>query len=761
MQRVRLSILFFLIGMSYYAIAQQKRLDSLLVINNGYHKQDSLKAVYLKDVFRAYANLKNYPKFRIYADSAVLIAAALPDKSSLAYIYQRMGVVFHISDRLQSITYYRKSIEIAKTADAVKIEAGSYLNLGALYLSISDYAASLDAHERALALYLSIGDKDQMTSCYMNIADIYTGMNQHVKSMEYARKALALFEIGKNYRGVSVACDVIGSTYLIASDKELMEMGIEPANRFRKASESFDKGLKAALLVNDKGLIATFFSDFGRLNDMLGKKEVALQYFLKAQDMSKNEESDREIYLDNLITSGIFYLKKMNEIEKGSGLLYQALILSQQITRLGSQLDIFNALSDMHANKRNFDSALYYYRKAIIIRDSISNQEKEKEITRKQLKLDFGIKEREYKETQQLTDAKLKQQVLLAGQQERELLVRKQQLEISNKEKSLQRLKFLQKQVEFENAQKLQSARLTRKELEKKLETHTRDQKINEQQQQISFTKKLTLFMEILLFILSIAAFAVYKAKQRMAKLNTLVSAQKDELQELGKVKDKIFSIVSHDMRAPVNHLVAFSSLLEEGEIEQEKLAKYIEQIKGTLEHTSSMMENLLNWAASQMHGFTPVMEAVNLSPILQDIINGLAPNSHKKNISFRNSVMNDVLVSGDKNMVELIIRNLLSNSIKFSGHNSAVEIFSNKGKDNTVSLSIKDQGVGISEAKVNLINASSVRSLESTYGTDKEKGTGLGLMLCKHFAFLMKGNISVESKEESGSVFTISLPAL
>lgn len=761
MQRVRLLIIFFLIGMSYHAIAQQKRLDSLLVINNSYHKQDSLKVIYLKDVFRAYASLRNYPKCKVYADSAMMIATTLPNKSILAYIYQRIGVVYHITDRLQAITNYRKSIEIAKIAGSIKIEAGSYLNLGALYLSIPDYSSSLDAHERALVLFLSVGNKEEMTSCYMNIANIYNGMNLHVKSIEYARKALALFETSKSERGIAVACDVLGSTYLIATQNELIEVGNAPDSRFILASELFEKGLKSALKINDKGMIASFYSDFGRLNDMLGKNELALQYFLKAQEMSKHEDADREIYLDNLVTAGIFYLNRMNEIEKGSEILFHALRVSQQITRIGPKLDIYNALSDMHARKSNFDSALFYYRKAIITRDSISNQEKEKEITRKQLKLDFDIKEREYKETQQLTDVKLKQQVLLAGQQEQELLVRKQQLEISNKEKSLQRLKFLQKQVEFANEQKLQSARLTQKELEKKLETHNRDQKIQEQQQQISANNKLMLFLAALLLILSIAAFVVYKAKQRMSKLNKLVSAQKDELQELGKVKDKIFSIVSHDMRAPVNHLVAFSSLLEEGEIEQEKLAKYIEQIKGTLDHTSSMMENLLNWAASQMHGFTPVTEPVNLLPILQDCINGLAPNSNKKNISFSNSAMNDVFVSGDKNMVELIIRNLLSNAVKFSGHNSKVDIFLKKGKGSTVSLCIKDEGVGISKAKVNLMNASSMRSLESTYGTDKEKGTGLGLMLCKHFAFLMKGNISVVSEEGSGSVFTISLPAL
>jgi len=228
----------------------------------------------------------------------------------------------------------------------------------------------------------------------------------------------------------------------------------------------------------------------------------------------------------------------------------------------------------------------------------------------------------------------------------------------------------------------------------------------------------------------------------------------------MGKVKDKIFSIVSHDMRAPVNNLIAFSSLLEDGHIEQEKLVLYIDQIKGTLDHTSALMENLLNWAASQMQGFTPVMEEVNLFDIIHNVMKGIEQSLVKKKLRLDNAVTKDLLVKGDRNMIELIIRNLLNNAVKFSKQGGRLEIFISDGSANKTLLAVRDNGVGISEAKVKLINAATVHSLESTIGTDKEKGTGLGLMLCKHFALLMNGNIFVESREGTGSLFTISLPS-
>jgi signal transduction histidine kinase len=287
-----------------------------------------------------------------------------------------------------------------------------------------------------------------------------------------------------------------------------------------------------------------------------------------------------------------------------------------------------------------------------------------------------------------------------------------------------------------------------------------RDQQIDAQNAALGANRRLSFFLGTLAVIVLAVAIFIFKSRMKTVKLNRLVSEQKSELEELVKVKDKIFSIVSHDMRAPINNLVAFGSLLEEGEIGQEKLAKYIDQVKGTLDHTSSMMENLLNWSASQMQGFTPVTASVLLNEVVVNVIAGLEPALQKKKLQLDNRLLSDIIVSGDSNMIELIIRNLLSNAIKFSAPGTRLELFQAKDKDNhQVVVSVKDNGLGLPQSKVDKINAASVLTMESTYGTNKEKGTGLGLMLCKHFAGLMKGKISVTSKEGQGSVFSLSLP--
>jgi signal transduction histidine kinase len=669
----------------------------------------------------------------------------------LALAYYRAGGTFHNINKERAITYYNKTIETAKENNLLRPESAGYLNLGALYMDIGDYPKSLDAHEHALALFEQLHDEGGMNSCYMNISSIYVSMGQNVKGMEYARKALKVFETDPAKRGIAVACDVIADLYFKATDAELIAMGVSPANRLKEISATLNKGLKAALQTDDNSLTSNFYRNFGRLNELQGNITVAQQNYRKAADIIGGD-MDEESYADNLIALGNFYINTLKDLPAGVGMIHSALVSAKKLGNAESQEEALLALSNAHERQRNFDSALLYFRQAIVVKDTINSKEREQETTRRQLKLDFDIKERDYKNAQQLADVRLKQQ-------EQEILLRNQELQLSDKEKTLQRLTFLQKQAELESQKNFQASQLKEEHQKADYDRKIKDQQINVQNVQLNANRRLSVFLAILAVIILSGATLIYKSRQKTVKLNKLVSEQKLALEDLVKVKDKIFSIVSHDMRAPVNNLIAFSSLLAEGEIGQEKLALYLEQIKSTLDHTSSMMENLLNWSASQMQGFTPVIEDVNICSVVEQVIQGLSYSFEKKKIVLNNTVREDAFVKGDRNMVELITRNLLSNAVKYSNPGGILAIFIEQRNDK-ITLSVRDNGVGMSQEKADAINSSSVYSVLSTAGTAKEKGTGLGLMLCKHFAAMMQGNIRVESEAGKGSTFNMILPA-
>ncbi|MEQ1625322.1 MAG: HAMP domain-containing sensor histidine kinase, partial [Sediminibacterium sp.] len=458
-----------------------------------------------------------------------------------------------------------------------------------------------------------------------------------------------------------------------------------------------------------------------------------------------------------VLNIGRIYLKQA-KLDQSLSWLRLALSGSRELKNQILEKDALFNLSQLHEKQQHFDSAYFFYKQFIAINDAINNDDRKREISRKQLQFEFASKEKEYQTNQQLAENRIAQQQAFAIQQQQELSLREKQLELTNREKQIQQLNYLKKQAELETEKKLSTAQLKQKDLEKKLEMGIADQKLKDQQLQLTNNQRISYILGLFALVVTIAAIFAYKAKQKMQKLNELVLEQKTELEEMGKVKDKVFSIVSHDMRAPVNNLIAFGSLLEDDTIPQEKLALYLDQIRGTLDHTSTMMENLLNWASSQMQGFEPVMEMINVQPIIADCLEGMTPALQKKQIEIDNQLSHSLMVFGDKNMFELVVRNLLNNALKFSHQQSLIKVYAQQEMGTYCSIVIADKGIGLSQEKLKLVNSSNLRSLASTPGTNREKGTGLGLMLCKHFARLMEGRISATSIEGQGSTFQLHL---
>ncbi|NCI46524.1 tetratricopeptide repeat-containing sensor histidine kinase [Sediminibacterium soli] len=744
-------LLFFFWIYAVPAVGQNKRLDSLLSLNNQHHSPDSVKCILLKDIARSYLQLKNPERMELYIDSALLVASRLPTRKPITYLYNRLGAMFHNADRFRAIQYYNKAIENARQTGYLRMEGGSLLNLGALYMTIQDYPKSLDAHEQALRTFTVMRDTADIASCYMNMSYIYNNMGQKEKGMEYIKKALRSFETDNQGRGMAVAYQEIASTYMNATDQELQRMGVQPANRWREAASVLDKGLKKSLFTADESLISSFYAALGKLNERLGDVAAAKRNYLQAVAILKDKQ-DEESYPDNLVYAGRFLANMAQEKASGLALLHEALVAARKNSSMGSVGDALGALSSVHERTGDYDSALIYFKKEILVRDSIFSREKEQEITRRQMKIDFDIREKDYQNAQQLSDIRLRQQ-------QQEILLRNQQLQISDKEKRLQRLVFLQRQAELQKQKEQQAGLLHREQMESEYRQKTSAQEIGLKNVQLASNRRLSLFLAVVVIVMIVAAMLIYQSRRKTVRLNRLVSEQKQSLEELVDVKDKIFSIVSHDLRGPVNNIVALSSIIEEEAIEKETLQLYVNQIKRTLDHTSTLMENLLNWSASQMKGFRPVIEHVDICQVAERTLAGMDRVLQNKHLKAVNKLMPGLYVSGDRNMIELIMRNLLSNAIKFSRPGDMLELSADR-QDAAIVFAVKDNGVGMAETKVQYINNPAILSVESTSGTQKEKGTGLGLMLCKHFAAMMGGTITVKSAQGQGSRFYVALPA-
>jgi len=240
-----------------------------------------------------------------------------------------------------------------------------------------------------------------------------------------------------------------------------------------------------------------------------------------------------------------------------------------------------------------------------------------------------------------------------------------------------------------------------------------------------------------------------------LEKANKEISTQKEKLESINNIKDKLFSIISHEFRSPLNSLKGALSLVQHGAITHDELVDLSKDITDKINNTSIFLDNLLNWARSQMQGIDVKKRLFSLHKLVKSNFDLLGSQAKKKKLDLINNIPEDFVIEADEDMVHLVIRNLISNAIKFSLDNGIIEI-TVKEKDAITEISVKDNGVGIPEA--NLKHLFALDSI-TTVGTANEKGTGLGLMISKNFISAHGGTIWLDSKENQGSTFTFTIP--
>ena len=235
---------------------------------------------------------------------------------------------------------------------------------------------------------------------------------------------------------------------------------------------------------------------------------------------------------------------------------------------------------------------------------------------------------------------------------------------------------------------------------------------------------------------------------------NKMLLLQNAEFQRLNAEKAKLFSIVAHDLRAPLNSIQNYLQFLREFDLDPQEKEDVEAQLLESTRITSEMLVNLLTWGQSQMGGISVNIQRVNL---LQSVLNTIEMESSlaaMKGIDFGYRIDPHLDLLADVNVLQLIIRNLLHNSVKFTEEGGRIFLEALKVEDECI-INISDSGIGISDEQKAKIFSS---GLKSGKGTHNENGMGLGLVLCKEFATRMNGTISFNSSEGEGSVFSLRL---
>lgn len=575
-----------------------------------------------------------------------------------------------------------------------------------------------------------------------------------------AKKSLVKAEaIAKKSKDPNLIADVAhnyaASYYIVGTYDVALQKFIEALSLY----EETDNKLGIAKCLIGQGLI----------QQGIGRNKEAIKLFQKANTIIK-ELNDTVLESKVYLNIGISQIE-LKEIDESYDNFHKSLKLAVQNKDSNMEHLSQNRLGNLHYLRNDLDSSVYYYKKVL---DANQANQWEKSFANTGLS-EVYIKKGDYKKAEEYG---LKGFEAAKNTQAKWDIARAAEiLSIAYKNDHNYELAFKYLAIcksyndSLFNDAKLKEInllQLKRKEAENEKLVAKNEAAQHKLKNTRLFSVSVILFMLYLLTIIyqytknnkvREKLYSELELKnQDIESQQMLITAQNHNLSELNQTKNKLFSILSHDLRSPIASIQQVLGLLREGEISSEELKVLAEHLITQVDSTSIMLNNILHWSMTQLDGAKINKENIDLEKVVKDSIAGLNLMAKAKEIKFiHTNSEKDTVVDADKGHVQIILNNLLSNAIKFTPIAGTIEI--RYSEDGTfIHMHINDSGKGISQAKIEEILNFDKRVV-SEKGTGFEEGTGLGLLLVKQFLSDNNGQLDIVHHQEGGTEFIASLP--
>lgn len=590
-----------------------------------------------------------------------------------------------------------------------------YNHFGSLYANFSKYDQAIDYYNSSIEINKKLKRKRSIASSLNGLGIIYWERGDLETALN---KYLEAFEIAEELDDKGLQTTLMINMALIYSDE----------NQNAKALETFNKILELAISDNDIENQAVIYNNIAILFQKEKDFEKALEYFKKSYSLHNEIGNEAGIALTmNNIGENHF---KSGKIPEAIFYLDNSLAINRSL-KLETEI-VYNleTLSKIYLFSGKLQKAEPIINEGLKISKRIKTKVMERNFL--QLKSEFFYSAGNYKDAYKTFELynKLKDSLT----------------EVSRSDN----IAHLQTRFESERKDKENEIlRVTNELTQAKLDKER------------TFTNYLIVFFVITITLLILVYF-LYKSKAninlRIQKINGMLEESNQKLKIINATKDRFFSIIAHDLRAPFNSILGFSELIKD-EIKEGKDFELIEEYNLNINESShnlfTLLENLLQWAKSQKGEleFNPVH--FDLQQLVQSNLIIFKLKAADKAISLSSDIKANTEAYGDINMVSTILRNLISNALKFTETNGQITISADI-QDDFVFLKVKDSGIGISKE-----NQEKLFKLDCNYttvGTADETGSGLGLILCKEFAERNGGDIWVQSEENQGSEFILRL---
>jgi two-component system sensor histidine kinase/response regulator len=643
-------------------------------------------------------------------DSLENIVRSGSEKERALAAYQ-LGMQLRYTDTDKAIRFLETAS--INTIDA-DIQAKASYHLGAVYYRIGNFPASKEKYQQALQQYNALGNRKSVAETEQALGAVYLIQGNLALAAEKYLSALRYFETFKESASLVSIYNALGTLYA-------------KQNNFTLSIEYTQKAIQIYEQSSNRMQALVGYENIGNAYMTTKNYAKAAEYFNKSLKVYTELKNNAGIAL-SYFHLGMAYEKSGNT-EVAAGHYVKALALSEKLNLTPLLVSCCNAIGNLELNNGNLKEAGRYFERGSKLAEKAG------------MKLELEEAYSGLEEVYQLSRATDKARTF--GNLSREL---KDSL---YNDSALKQLSDLQLRYEAEKRQR-------------QLDLLYKEQQISDSE--LLRIKQLnTLFMYAGITVACVLIVLIYffiqnkRYAANLQKQQRELIQQKDDLNRLNEVKDRFFSIISHDLRNNLTTMKLYFDLISHPNYKPENQREITLQIAGSVQNTIDLLENLLVWASSQIKGTPMHVQSLDVYTMAQENMELLAGNAAHKQIEMTNSLPPELIAFGDKDMINLVIRNLLSNAIKFTGIKGLISI-TGEAAGTHVLIRVTDNGVGISKEHIARLFDQHIHP--TTKGTANEKGTGLGLMLCKDFVQRNGGRIDVESEKGKGTTFTITLPA-
>jgi signal transduction histidine kinase len=692
--------------------------------NNVGELEEIIQTLSGKEKLRALINLSEYYKNNsidkaiFYSEQSIIEAEKLDLKKEYAEALINRGFCYFLTNNLDSAKlYFKSSLSIGEGLKDSNVVVSSLINLGLIYYRLGNYTNAFRNYFDAQQILNRINNKLLLGITTNHIGLIYWKRGEYAEALEYFIKSLNIKE-------------------------EL----------------------------NDKSEIAITLNNIARVYFELGESHEALHYSNRAYKISTTIQDNYTLgrALNNLSNahylSGNYKLAEQYQLQS-----IQIKAEAKDIIGLGySYNDLGNIFNKLNRPK----DAIEYYLKALEVREKLSEHSgiSESMLSLAEIYKAIGKKDSAYKllknsiqisETHSLRETMRKGYFLLSEFSKSdgrfaEALFYFQKYSVAKdsilSQKNRDKISELQIIYESENKQKEIDLLIKEKEL---------------QEFDLKTQKRSTLVLVGALILLIASMIFLYyrlniekRLKKSVIGKNNEITITAAKLEEANSTKDKFFSIIAHDLRSPLLGLRGLIDYINEDyeNIPEELKREQLNLMGKNVRNISMLIQNLLTWAQIQKGTIPFTPENIELKRVAEMSVNLHEYIAANKQIKVLNNIQLGITVFADENMVHSILNNLISNGIKFTNKGGMVTLGAIV-KNEFAEISVVDNGVGMSSEET--VKIFDITSKHSTYGTDDEKGTGLGLTICQEMIELNGGVISVESEIDKGTKFTFTLPLM